>query len=62
LIEGGSEVLNHFIENGLWDEARIFKGKIDYIAGVKAPAIKGIVYSSSEFESSTLETLINDHN
>jgi diaminohydroxyphosphoribosylaminopyrimidine deaminase/5-amino-6-(5-phosphoribosylamino)uracil reductase len=26
-IEGGAEVLNHFISTGLWDEARIFTGK-----------------------------------
>ena len=26
LIEGGAKVLSHFISNGLWDEARIFRG------------------------------------
>jgi diaminohydroxyphosphoribosylaminopyrimidine deaminase/5-amino-6-(5-phosphoribosylamino)uracil reductase len=27
IIEGGSKLLNSFIESGLWDEARIFKSK-----------------------------------
>ena len=27
-IEGGAEVLNHFITTGLWDEARIFTGDV----------------------------------
>jgi diaminohydroxyphosphoribosylaminopyrimidine deaminase/5-amino-6-(5-phosphoribosylamino)uracil reductase len=25
LVEGGSQILNHFITQGLWDEARVFK-------------------------------------
>jgi diaminohydroxyphosphoribosylaminopyrimidine deaminase/5-amino-6-(5-phosphoribosylamino)uracil reductase len=62
LIEGGASVLNHFIKTSMWDEARIFTGRTDFINGIKAPVTDGILYSWSEFESTRLETLINDHN
>jgi diaminohydroxyphosphoribosylaminopyrimidine deaminase/5-amino-6-(5-phosphoribosylamino)uracil reductase len=38
-IEGGAETLNHFIETGLWDEARVFTGKMKFGAGIKAPVL-----------------------
>jgi diaminohydroxyphosphoribosylaminopyrimidine deaminase/5-amino-6-(5-phosphoribosylamino)uracil reductase len=60
LIEGGAEVLNHFITNGLWDEARIFKGKGYFKGGVKSPAIKGKLLSLTDFSGSSLEIYIND--
>jgi diaminohydroxyphosphoribosylaminopyrimidine deaminase/5-amino-6-(5-phosphoribosylamino)uracil reductase len=41
-IEGGAETLNHFIESGLWDEARVFTGKMEFSSGIKAPAIFAI--------------------
>ena len=39
LIEGGSQVINHFLERSLWDEAIIFKSSSNLIEGVKAPII-----------------------
>ena len=39
IIEGGAKVLNSFIENDLWDEARIFIGDKKFGKGVKAPEI-----------------------
>lgn len=42
IIEGGAHTLFTFIEAGLWDEARIFKGEIILEQGIKAPAITGI--------------------
>ena len=38
-IEGGAEIHNHFIENNLWDEARVFTGKSAFGTGVKAPKL-----------------------
>jgi diaminohydroxyphosphoribosylaminopyrimidine deaminase / 5-amino-6-(5-phosphoribosylamino)uracil reductase len=61
LIEGGAKVLDHFIETGLWDEARIFTGRVDFKNGIKAPEIKGTLYESSDFESTRLETFINNY-
>jgi diaminohydroxyphosphoribosylaminopyrimidine deaminase / 5-amino-6-(5-phosphoribosylamino)uracil reductase len=49
IIEGGAYTLNTFIEVGLWDEARIFKGKAVLRQGIKAPCITGI--AGEEFSS-----------
>jgi diaminohydroxyphosphoribosylaminopyrimidine deaminase/5-amino-6-(5-phosphoribosylamino)uracil reductase len=54
-IEGGAEVLNHFISTGLWDEARIFRGEDYFRDGVKAPLINGILSSRTVFSGSSLE-------
>jgi diaminohydroxyphosphoribosylaminopyrimidine deaminase/5-amino-6-(5-phosphoribosylamino)uracil reductase len=59
-IEGGAEVLTHFIENGLWDEARIFTGMVNFNDGVKAPAISGKIRSEEGFEKSRLKILMNE--
>ena len=40
IIEGGEKLLRSFIEENLWDEARIFIGNKYFKDGVKAPEIK----------------------
>ena len=40
IIEGGRQTLQTFIDENIWDEARIFKGKKPLIKGIKAPIIK----------------------
>jgi diaminohydroxyphosphoribosylaminopyrimidine deaminase/5-amino-6-(5-phosphoribosylamino)uracil reductase len=39
IIEGGRQTLQTFIDESLWDEARIFKGNCTLNQGVKAPKI-----------------------
>ena len=39
LIEGGTQLLQTFIDTALWDEARIFTGNTSFGDGVKAPLI-----------------------
>jgi diaminohydroxyphosphoribosylaminopyrimidine deaminase / 5-amino-6-(5-phosphoribosylamino)uracil reductase len=41
LIEGGAVVLNSFIDNHLWDEARILTGNKNLQNGIPAPTVKG---------------------
>lgn len=53
-VEGGAEVLNHFIISNLWDEARVFTGMTSFGAGVKAPMLNGSLVSETRFEGSTL--------
>lgn len=36
-IEGGSSILKRFIDAGLWNEARVFKGSDNFEDGLKAP-------------------------
>jgi diaminohydroxyphosphoribosylaminopyrimidine deaminase / 5-amino-6-(5-phosphoribosylamino)uracil reductase len=59
-IEGGAQTINHFIENGLWDEARIFTGRISLGNGIKAPYISGKTAAEKEFEQSRLKILLNE--
>ncbi len=37
IVEGGAKLLNSFIEQGLWDEARVFSSGLKIKEGVKAP-------------------------
>lgn len=59
-IEGGADVLNHFISTGLWDEARIFTGKVFFNDGVSAPAIKGNLLLRKVFSGSSLEIYLKN--
>jgi len=62
LIEGGAKVLNHFISNGFWDEARVFTGGDFFKGGVKAPLINGTLLSRTIFSGSSLEIYLKDWN
>ncbi len=54
-IEGGKKVHEMFITAGLWDEARIFKGKVSWGTGIPAPVLKGKYETRSTFADSVLE-------
>ncbi len=41
MIEGGTSVLNLFIGQGLWDEARVFRSGATFGNGIEAPPMKG---------------------
>ena len=60
IIEGGREVLSHFISTGFWDEARIFYGKDEFKEGIPAPEIHGKALSRKTFSRSTLEIISNE--
>ncbi|MCX6333415.1 MAG: bifunctional diaminohydroxyphosphoribosylaminopyrimidine deaminase/5-amino-6-(5-phosphoribosylamino)uracil reductase RibD [Bacteroidia bacterium] len=62
LIEGGAKVLNHFISSGIWDEARIFKGRDYFTKGLRAPSIEGKRLKRVLFSRSSMEVIINDGN
>jgi diaminohydroxyphosphoribosylaminopyrimidine deaminase/5-amino-6-(5-phosphoribosylamino)uracil reductase len=53
-IEGGSMLLQTFIDCGLWDEARVFTGNKEFLDGVKAPEIKGKIMSEEYFGNDSL--------
>jgi len=60
LVEGGAQVLNHFISEGFWDEARIFYGNLNFIRGIKAPAAKGKTILREQFRHSSLEVILKE--
>lgn len=41
IVEGGSGILNAFIDEGLWDEARVFTSKKTFGEGIAAPKLQG---------------------
>ncbi len=53
-IEGGTMLLQTFIDSGIWDEARIFTGNKEFREGVKAPEIKGKIISEDVFAGDRL--------
>ncbi|MEN8116472.1 MAG: bifunctional diaminohydroxyphosphoribosylaminopyrimidine deaminase/5-amino-6-(5-phosphoribosylamino)uracil reductase RibD [Bacteroidota bacterium] len=48
IVEGGRQLLESFIESGLWDEAHVYTGNKTFKRGVPAPAVSGkIVYEEN---------------
>jgi diaminohydroxyphosphoribosylaminopyrimidine deaminase/5-amino-6-(5-phosphoribosylamino)uracil reductase len=45
IVEGGAILLNSFIKQGLWDEARIFRSKQEFGSGIEAPYVRGKLLS-----------------
>lgn len=54
IIEGGARTLQHFIDAGLWDEARIFHGKTKFSSGTKAPKFDAVLKTSRDIAGDKL--------
>lgn len=48
LVEGGACLLNHFLEEGLWDEARIETAPFRLGGGVKAPTLLSAIHLETQ--------------
>jgi len=59
IIEGGSKTIQSFIDENMWDEARIFTTKKELKDGVKAPNIEGEIIIKEEISGDVLEILFN---
>jgi len=59
IIEGGAKILQLFINNNLWDEARIFTGSMKFEDGIYAPAIDGIFISNEKIGDDSLTVFRN---
>ena len=55
IIEGGRTTLQHFIDDGLWDEARILTGAKPIDGHDRAPQIKGNLWESFEYGPDQIE-------
>ncbi|MGC1204915.1 MAG: bifunctional diaminohydroxyphosphoribosylaminopyrimidine deaminase/5-amino-6-(5-phosphoribosylamino)uracil reductase RibD [Flavobacteriaceae bacterium] len=60
IIEGGSKTLQTFIDENLWDEARIFIGQNLFKDGIKAPMFTGKLISEEKILTDTLKIYKND--
>lgn len=54
LIEGGATTLQQFINNGLWDEARVFTSDQEFGSGITAPQFTGNLTASESVFSDRL--------
>lgn len=55
IIEGGAKTLQTFIDARLWDEVRVFIGKISLKKGIKAPYFNANEISSQSIQSDILK-------
>ena len=54
IIEGGRQTLQTFIDSNLWDEARVFHGKINLENGKKAPILNVNKHTKQIIKNDTL--------
>lgn len=57
IIEGGAKTLQSFIDNELWDEARIFTASEFWGKGIKAPLITGETIQNTQIGSNQLQII-----
>ncbi|MBL4605245.1 MAG: bifunctional diaminohydroxyphosphoribosylaminopyrimidine deaminase/5-amino-6-(5-phosphoribosylamino)uracil reductase RibD [Flavobacteriaceae bacterium] len=60
IVEGGAKTLQTFIEEGLWDEARVFVGDVSFEKGVKAPIFNNTSIREKKIQGDILKTFRND--
>lgn len=61
MVEGGIHTLNQFIEQGYWDEARIFIAPTYLHEGRAAPKLNGRLMQSNYLKDDKLIVLNNEH-
>ena len=59
IIEGGSKLLQQFINSGLWDEARVFHSENNLNTGIKAPLFNHSNMSETEIGNNKLRIYRN---
>jgi len=59
IVEGGSELLNSFLESDLWDEAFVYTGNQFFGRGVAAPDISGDTLAIEMLDDCRLHVIRN---
>jgi diaminohydroxyphosphoribosylaminopyrimidine deaminase/5-amino-6-(5-phosphoribosylamino)uracil reductase len=57
IIEGVSKTIQTFIDENLWDEARVFIGKAQFKEGTRAPRLKGQLVSETKILDDALKII-----
>ena len=60
IVEGGQKTLQAFMDENLWDEARIFSSDLKLVEGVSNPKISGTLVAETSIGSDCLKILTND--
>lgn len=55
IIEGGAYTINQFLDQHLWDEARVLTGKVNFEQGLKAPFINATPSFNKDLGRDTLD-------
>jgi len=61
IIEGGSKVLNSFIKDNLWNEARVFVSNTFFENGIKAPVLNSHPIGKTQLQNDILYFYVNNH-
>ncbi|MEK9614463.1 MAG: bifunctional diaminohydroxyphosphoribosylaminopyrimidine deaminase/5-amino-6-(5-phosphoribosylamino)uracil reductase RibD, partial [Flavobacteriaceae bacterium] len=59
LVEGGQKTIQNFIDQNLWDEARVFNSLKKIQTGVKAPTFNKVIHHSERIETDRLDYYFN---
>ena len=59
IVEGGTHTLQQFINNHLWDEARVFIAENKILNGVKSPDFNFTQEKTIKIKNNQLKTYIN---
>lgn len=54
IVEGGATLLQSFIDQNLWDEARVFVGNRKFYTGLKAPILRGKLVTKERIDADDL--------
>ena len=61
LVEGGARLIGSFMDEGLWDEARVETSPENLSAGVEAPRMcGGTLVSEEHVDGRTIQTFVHD--
>lgn len=60
IIEGGTQTLQTFIDENLWDEARVFIGDVKFGKGVKSPVFNRVIKEEKNIKTDVLKIYTND--
>ncbi len=59
IIEGGANTIQQFIEEDLWDEARVFHSAIEFGDGIEGPKLSGNLLRETDVNGDNLKIIQN---
>ena len=60
IVEGGTKTLTTFINDGIWDEARIIQSSKTIVEGIKSPKIQGKIKSELELSNDRIKFIVSN--
>ena len=60
IVEGGTKTLTTFINDGIWDEARIIQSSKTIVEGIKSPKIQGKINSELELSNDRIKFIVSN--